>query len=107
MPLSEEQITKIKAQHGDDLRVAETAAGQAFVFKRPSRQAYDRWFDKSDAKPSEAARELAQDCLAFPGWAEFIAALDKQPTFLMGGGGALDAIMQLAGVGESPAVKKL
>ncbi len=107
MPLSEEKIAELKSKHGDDLRLVEAADGTARVFRKPSRHAYDRWFDKRESKPSEAAREIAQDCLAFPDYGTLLSTLDKQPALLMGGGGVIDAVTQLAGVGMAPEVKKL
>lgn len=107
--LTESQIAELKAAHGSELNAV--AVGDAtFVFKRPSRVAYDRWIDKHSANKlnqSEAARELVQSCIVFPaaGYEAMIAALDKEPALLLNE--FLDACTSLAGLKENREVKKL
>ncbi len=107
MAIDEKKAAELKAKHGDDLRVVEAADGSCFVFKRPSRQAYFRWVDTRENKPSEATLQIANDMIVFPDYGALIAALDKQPALLHGENGVLTAVLQLAGVGASPEVKKL
>jgi len=103
--LTEAKIAELKAAHGSELYSVETTSGD-FVFKKPTRQAYDRWVDKnSDGKRTEAARELAQACLAVPDYQQLIAALDVEPALLLGE--FLEACLTLAGVKEKHELKKL
>lgn len=79
-----------------------------FVFKRPSRQAYDMWRDglnQPDAQRSTLARQLAQHCLVFPAWADLIGLLDAMPGLLAGE--VLDACTKDTGLTERFEVKKL
>lgn len=76
-----------------------------FVFRKPKRQEYNRWFDKRRDAPTEAATELAQSCLVHPERAEYIAALDKRPALLMQDQGFLDVCTDLAGADENSPTK--
>lgn len=97
--LTDEQITTLKAQHGDVLSIVQDPDGNMLVFKPPTRAVYDRWIDKGDNKqPSANARELAQACLVFPDRDGMIAMLDKRPGMLLGKNGVLDTITGMAGL---------
>lgn len=82
--LTEAKIAELKAAHGD-LQCVVTPMGE-LAFKRPSRMAYDKWADSGarGGSRSEAARELAQNCLVFPDWTEFVATLERYPGILTG-----------------------
>jgi hypothetical protein len=100
-------VEDLKAKHGPNLCGVKTRDGAVLVFKRPSRQEYDRWFDTRDKAPSSAARELAQACLVYPERNDMIAALEAQPALLMCKGGISDAITDLAGLDQETELKKL
>ena len=93
-------ISQLKSAHGDELGAVEYD-GTMFVFKKPKRQEYNRWFDKRRDAPSEAASELTQSCLVHPAREAFIAALDKRPALLMQEQGFLDVCTDLAGADEN------
>ncbi len=106
MPISQKQIDELKAQHGDTLIGVVVGIDDTFIFKRPSRADFDRWYD-SDRKVA-AARELTQACLVYPDRDSYIATLDKMPGVLMCNSGFLDAVVNSAGFQQgSVTLKKL
>jgi hypothetical protein len=107
MALTKEKIDELKAQNGS---TPLAAVGDLIVFKRPSRAEYDRWVDAkvSGGSQSTNARQLAQACLVYPSWDDFIALLNERPSLLLNE--CLDALIELSGVdGEESklTVKKL
>jgi hypothetical protein len=104
--LTDEQITELKAKHGSELAAVEGPTG-TLVFKKPTRLVFDKWYDAQLDKSSRsaAARELAQNCLVFPEYALFIAALEAEPSLL--GAEVLQACLLLSGNKEQHDVKKL
>jgi len=101
-------IAKLKAENGPELRAVRTPIG-FIVFKKPMRDAWDRWQDKnlvSKATASTDARELCQECLATGCTSdEFRAALDAKPGLLQGE--FMSAIGDMAGWNDKFEVKKL
>jgi len=104
--LTEEQIAELKAKHGDELLVIDGPTGP-IVVRKPIRLVYDKYQDAMVAKTSfsSAAREMAQYCVVFPAYAEFMAALEKEPSLLTGE--VLGAMTELAGNKVQHDVKKL
>jgi hypothetical protein len=101
-------ISKLKQENGPELRAVQTSLGY-IVFKKPMRDAWDRWQDKSlvsKATASTDARELCQECLATGcSYDDLRAALDAKPGLLQGE--FMTAIGELAGWAEKFEVKKL
>ena len=104
--LTEQQSSELKAKHGEKLASVETPLG-TLVFKKPTREAYDRWQDgiASGKVRSEIARELAAHCLVMPEHAGFMAILDQLPGILAAE--VLDACTVHCGLVDKYEVKKL
>ncbi len=104
--LTPEKIAELKVTHGDKLALVTTPLGE-IVFKRPSRAVYDKWSDDNSSGKSRSAtaRELAQNCLVYPTFAEFTAILDELPGLLLGE--IADACTIHSGLVEKYEVKKL
>lgn len=96
--MDEKTVAELKAAHGDNLICLIAPDGTELVFKKPSRAAFDRWFDRREVAPSESARELAFSSLVHPTQAELVKALDRRPALLMGRNGILDQVTSLAGL---------
>lgn len=99
MPLTDTEIAALKEKHGQHLAAVTVADGSVLVFRKPKRQEYDHWFEKRESAPQSAARELAQQCLVFPGYDALLSTLDSSPAVLSGNGGIMDALLDLAGLG--------
>ena len=107
MNLDPKTISDLKEKHGQDLVAVEGPKGP-LVFRKPTRHEYDRWRDQtfSDrAQSSRHARELVKCCLVHPDEAGLDAAIADRPALVAGA--LIDAVTELAGLGEEPAVKKL
>lgn len=96
MSLSKETIESLKSANGNSPLMA---VGELCVFKRPTRAEYDRWANAKVAgnDPTLNTRQLAQACLVYPKWDEFIQLLDERPSMLLNE--CADAMIELAGVG--------
>lgn len=103
--LDQAKIAELKAAHSD-LICIEVQDGQQLVFRKPKRLEFDQWFD-NQAKGSQAALSLAQQCLVYPTPQEFMAALEKYPGVLTCKSGIADSITDLAGADGSVVSKKL
>lgn len=103
--LNDDQIADLKAKHGDNLMQVIAPDGSVCVFRAPKRGEYDRWFDKRDGG-SSVSRELAQSCLVYPDRDGMIAVLDKYPALLVGKGGFVDTITDMAGMTTAGAESK-
>lgn len=84
--ITEEKIAELKASYPGGLMLVAAPMGD-FVFKRPSRAAFDKWHDGlrdiNNAR-SVLARELCQHCLVFPDYGELLAQIDDMPGILTG-----------------------
>lgn len=103
MSISDKQIEDLKAKHGEIFGV-EDSEGNLFVFKRPSRADFDRWYDSE--KKSQDGRELVQSCLVHPTRDDLISALDKSPGLLQCRNGFVDAAVKAANFTEASATLK-
>ena len=106
--LTAEAIATIKGQFGSELRAVTTSLG-IIVFRKPTREEWDRWQDKNllgKENASRDARELCQSCLAgnctTP---DMLACLDAQPGLLQGP--FMNAVAAMAGLKDESEVKKL
>lgn len=105
--LSENTIRDLKTKHGDNLAAID-CGDVVLVFRGPTRDEFDRWFDRSSNERTSAARELAQSCVVYPGLDDMRACLDRSPGLLMRKGGILDVVTDLAGFDDQrDKVKKL
>ncbi len=105
--LTDEKITELKSAYPGGLQCVVAPMGD-FVFKKPARAAFDKWRDGlSDvaASRSTLARELAQSCLVFPGYDEYLTQIDDMPGLTTGE--FLEACTSGVGMVEKFEVKKL
>lgn len=105
--LTDEKTIELKANFPGGLHLVQAPMGD-FVFKKPARAAFDKWRDGlSDVSASRSAlaRELAQSCLVFPDYGEYLTQIDDQPGLTTGE--FLDACTTGVGMIEKFEVKKL
>ncbi len=103
--LDDAKIQELKAKYTDLVSV-ESAGGDVMVFRKPRRLEYDQWFDGRE-KGSQAALNLAQQCLVYPDKQGMMTILEANPALLMCKSGILDAITDLAGADGGSISKKL
>jgi hypothetical protein len=85
MALSDEQIQKFKAEHGEDLYCFNTEAGDV-VLKPPSRAAFKRFVDQDAAGKvarSAGLETLVRDCVVYPERKDVESILDRYPGYLV------------------------
>jgi hypothetical protein len=104
--LTDDEIQRLKATHGDAL-VSVEADGKDLVFKKPSRAAWADFLDsvtKDRSSKDVAFRRLALACAVQPAAADVSLAFDSYPALPSKVAGELS---DLAGGAESFDVKKL
>lgn len=94
------KIEELKQQHGNDLTELEYE-GHSFIFRKPKRQEYDRWLQRSNEDRTSAARELAQSCIVSPSAQEMFELIDLYPALLQAPNGFVDVITELAGLSKT------
>lgn len=105
--LTDEKTIELKANFPGGLQLVRAPMGD-FVFKKPSRAAFDKWRDglaNVDNARSTLARELAQSCLVFPGYDEYLTQIDDMPG--LSTGAFLEACTEGTGFTDKLEVKKL
>lgn len=105
--LNDTQIAELKSKYTGELQLVSAPMGD-FVFKRPSRAAFDKWRDglsNVDNSRSTLARELAQSCIVYPDYGDYLAQIDDQPGLTTGE--FLEACTSGVGFVEKFEVKKL
>lgn len=85
--LDEQTIVDLKSKHpGVPLAWIEGASGTILVFRRPSRDEYERYQDKYTANTAAIRthiRELALAALVYPDAGALNACMDVEPALLM------------------------
>lgn len=105
--LTAEKIAELKAAYPGALQHVAAPMGD-FVFKKAPRAAFDKWRDglaNVDNPRSTLARELAQSCLVFPDYGEYLTQLDDMPG--LSTGAFLEACTEGSGFTDKIEVKKL
>lgn len=103
--MDKELIAKLKAEHGDDLRMVETDDAE-IVMRPPTRVQWAafRSMGADKDKRQYAQEDLSRACVVYPSREEFDKLLDKRP----GLGDALsDVAAELAVGAEKIVAKKL
>jgi hypothetical protein len=81
MALTQEDLDKLKTQHGEIWHVKGTNGSWEIVFKKPARKDY-KMFRANSANPArkpEAQEILLRACIVYPPLSEFDALLEKFP----------------------------
>lgn len=111
MAISEQKIQELKTQHGDRLYCVTSPDGDELVFRAPSQQEFDRWFDANQVgtMPASAnARQFAGSCLVHPDGPSAKAVLERFPGMLGGKHGIVDVLTDAVGMtNKGNTVKKL
>lgn len=105
--LDEQLIASLKAKHPGPLAYVEAEQGE-LVFRKPTRDEYERFQDKMAADNGNVTRhlrELASCCLVHPNAAALHAAMEAEPALLVDDIAPL--IHELAGMGKARAKGKL
>lgn len=112
--LSDEQVDALKAKYGRKLVEVEADDGQALIFKKPSKPAWDRFVDKLTREresKSTAIDELARACFVWPedsagkpDYAVFNAVIAEAPAFAAS---VIDDLSKMAGASETSRGKAL
>lgn len=101
--MNKEQIAKLKAEHGQDLRLVETDDAE-LVLRPPTRVEWAAFRSMSADKDKRqfAQEDLVRACVVYPGREDFDKLLDRRP----GLGDALSEVVGEMAVGAEKIVAK-